>query len=202
MWSIDDKNFLFKDGKQIPIIGTQPAGKVSAGSNVCDLLVFHYTASPSMSSAHNNFLNPTAKVSWHLTIDKDGKVYQLYDFRKITWHAGSSKWMTKKGRSYQGINNYGIGIEMVNAGPLTKVGNEYFDWTKRKVPADQVFVDKNGKPWEAYTKAQIETAKALASVITKKYKCVDIVGHEEISPGRKQDPGPAFWATLKEIRGW
>lgn len=202
MWSVNEKHYLLKDGVPVTLIGKEPTTKISSGSNICDLIVFHYTASPSMQSAHNNFLNPSAKVSWHLTIDKDGKVYQLYDFRKITWHAGTSSWKTKAGKVFSGINKYGIGIEIVNAGPLTKKAGKYYDWTNREIPASNVYVDKKGNLWESYTKEQIATAKAIAATLSKRYKCVDIVGHEEISPGRKQDPGPAFWETLKEIRGW
>lgn len=200
MWSVDKDHYLQKDGKRVELIGDQPSTKISPGSNICDLIVFHYTAGPSLASAHNTFLNPTSKVSWHLTIDTDGTVYQLYPFRAITWHAGQSYWKTKKGKEYQGVNRFGIGIEMINAGPLTKKGKEYIDWTGRKV--ERVFVDKAGKAWEGYTEAQIKAAKEIAPVLNLKYKCTDIVGHEEISPGRKQDPGPAFWDTLKKIRGW
>ena len=177
-----------------------PKEKFSPGKNICDYIIFHYTASTTAKSAHNNYQNPDTNVSWHLTIDRDGNIYQLQDFRKITWHAGKSVWKKQDGTLLEGMNKYSIGIEMVNAGPLTYKHGQYQTWTGQTIPDIDVFFDKNGNPWQKYTPQQLLAAKTIGPILAKKYKCLDILGHEHISPGRKQDPGPAFVNTLAEIR--
>jgi len=192
-------NWLYINNKAVQKIDSTK-DKTSPGSNICDYIIYHYTASTTAKSAHNNYQNPDTNVSWHLTIDRDGNVYQLYDFRKITWHAGKSGWRKPNGTVIDGLNKFSIGIEMVNAGPLTIKIGQYQTWSGQVVPDVDVFFDKNGNPWQRYTPQQIAAAKAIGQTLARQYKCIDILGHEQISPGRKQDPGPAFAATLAEIR--
>ena len=176
------------------------APKVSEGKNTCQYLIYHYTASTTASSAHNSFMNPDTKASWHITIDRDGKVYQLYDFRKIAWHAGKSGWTQPNGAKLEGLNPCSIGIEMVNAGPLNQKNGSYYTWSGQAIPDMHVGFDGNGNPWQAYTQQQITMAANVGLMIARHYQVSDILGHEHISPGRKQDPGPLFASTLQAVK--
>lgn len=173
----------------------------SSGRNVCDFLIMHFTGSyGTYSSSINWALDPASKVSWHLTIGRDGQIAQLADFRTITWHAGKSSWYSKKtGRDYKGMNRWGIGIEIANAGQLLKTANGYVTRLgNHRVDEEEIYFDDNGNAWESFTDAQIDTSFDVAMVLAKKYNMVDILGHSQIAPGRKTDPGPAY--PLRDLR--
>lgn len=92
---------------------------------------------------------------------------------------------------------------MDNAGKLTKVGNKYRAWFQAEIPENEVIqakhkFEQDAAFWHVYTEAQIERALDLATVLVKTYDLKDILGHEDIAPGRKNDPGPAF--PLANIR--
>jgi N-acetylmuramoyl-L-alanine amidase len=153
----------------------------------------HYTAATTAASAINWFLNPIAQASAHLVIAPDGVVTQFAPFNIVTWHAGKSQW---KGLS--GLNQFAIGIELVNAGRLMRSGNK---WTcpvdRCEVPDTDVVmaVHKNETvqaAWHEYTNKQLEVAVLIAAALVKTYDLKDVIGHEDIAPIRKSDPGPAF----------
>lgn len=125
-------------------------------------------------------------------VARDGAVTQLVPFDTVAWHAGKSSY---GGRD--GLNNYSIGIEIDNAGLLTKTEGGYQAWFGKDYPASEVIqaVHRNEKTlryWHAYTAEQIEAVKNLCRLIMEHYPIKLILGHEEISPGRKVDLGPAF----------
>lgn len=156
-----------------------------------DTIIMHYTAGPYQKSL-KTLTNPRVKASAHVIIDRDGSITQLIPFNIIAWHAGKSYY---KGRS--GFNKYSIGIEMVNAGFLTKSGNLYRSWYGETFNPSEVIeaVHRNQtKPkfWHVYTPEQIDTAYELDELLVETYGIKMILGHEEIAPKRKQDPGPAF----------
>jgi len=157
-----------------------------------DTIVIHYTAGPYQSSL-NTLVNPKVKASAHVLIDRDGSITQLIPFNEIAWHAGESSY---GGRS--GYNKYSIGIEIVNSGPLTKSGNVYRSWFGAAYnPSDVVeAIHRNQstpKYWHVYTAEQIETVRTLCAELIEAYPNIkQILGHEEIAPSRKIDPGPAF----------
>ena len=193
-------NWMYVDERKIEEIKSDSRKKYSSGNNICDYIVYHFTVSTTASSAHNTFRRPDTNVSWHITIDRSGNLYQLYDFRKRTWHAGRSSWTKPSGQFISGLNKYAIGIEMINAGPLSYDGSQFKTVYNQVIPESDVFIDENGKAWHSYTEAQIATALAITPVLCKKYKCVDVLDHEMISPGRKIDAGPAFTETLEKMR--
>ena len=156
------------------------------------LLIIHYTAGISRDAAISWFQNPQAKASAHLIIDRDGTVVQMADFNVKTWHAGVSRWGT-----LEGLNRYSIGIELVNAGRLIKAGAEWKTWYEAIIPTDQVVeaIHKNESQsagWHLYTNAQIEKAIEVGLALNQEYQFEDILGHDDIAPIRKSDPGPAF----------
>lgn len=189
---------LFINNKEVNSLDN-PLKKYSEGKNTQDFIIMHFTASTTVESAHNNYLDPKTQVSWHLTIDREGNITQLLPFDKIAWHAGKSYWKTS-GKEYNGLNAFSIGIELVNAGQLTELGGRYVTWSKQVVPNVDIFFDKNGNPWQKFTEKQIQSSKILTIALAKILNVKDILSHEMISAGRKQDTGPAFVQTLNEIR--
>ncbi|HSL06079.1 MAG TPA: N-acetylmuramoyl-L-alanine amidase [Nitrospiraceae bacterium] len=161
-------------------------------------LVFHYTAGKSATSSIDWLTNPESKASAHLVLARDGTITQLAPFDIKTWHAGISHW-----DGLSGLNSYSIGIEMDNAGPLKKVGDKYQAWFGTLYAEDQVVfakhkLDDEAHWWHAYTEVQIQKALELAQLLVRHYDLKDVVGHEDIVPDRKRDPGPAF--PLEHVR--
>lgn len=161
-------------------------------------LVFHYTAGKSAVSSVSWLTNPEAKASAHLVLARDGTITQLAPFNVKTWHAGISHW-----DGFSGLNSHSIGIEMDNAGPLKKVGDRYQAWFGTLYGENQVIyakhrLDEEFRWWHAYTGVQLQRALDLARLLVRHYGLKDVVGHEDIAPDRKRDPGPAF--PLEHIR--
>ncbi len=156
-------------------------------------LIMHYTAATTANSAISWFMSPLAQASAHLVIGRDGDITQMAPFNVICWHAGQSKW-----GNINGLNQYSIGIEMVNAGRLSIVGDKYvskIDKVTIKETDVLLATHKNEtRPdaWHEYTPKQIDACINVAAALVGNYALKDILGHEDVSPGRKSDPGPAF----------
>jgi N-acetylmuramoyl-L-alanine amidase len=164
------------------------------GTLVPRYLVMHYTAGSSAASSIASLCTqkPQGNASAHLVLARDGAITQLAPFNAVTWHAGVSQW-----NGIVGLNSASIGIEIDNAGPMNVVGDKFIAWFGREVPKSDVMMaaHKHGgpvRPWHAYTAVQIERALELAERLVAQYGLVDVIGHEDIARGRKQDPGPAF----------
>lgn len=177
---------------------TQGSTPNQGGNLIPRYLVFHFTAGRNYQSSVDWLSNPQAKASAHLVIGRDGRITQLVPFNKVAWHAGKSHW-----DGLTGLNNYSIGIEIDNAGELTKTGNKYLTWFNAEIPAEDVIEARHKQRttnsfWQTYTPIQIERSLELARLLVQAYGLTDIVGHEDIAPLRKNDPGPAF--PLANIR--
>lgn len=163
-----------------------------SGAITPEYLIMHYTAGRSARSSINWLVNPAAKASAHLVIGTDGSVTQLVAFNRKAWHAGPSHW---GGRS--GFNGFSIGIELDNPGILTRRGGAWFTTWGDRVDEENVVeaVHKNGgelRGWHAYSAEMLEASVEVASVLVQRYGLKDVLGHEDIAPSRKTDPGPAF----------
>lgn len=172
------------------------SGKFKSG--MPDTVIIHYTAAPSAKSAIRTLTNPRVKASAHLLIQRDGKVKQMVPFNVIAWHAGKSSY---KGRT--GFNQYSIGIELDNAGPLKKSGDSFRDVYGVEYAANLAVEGTHrnqtkSKFWHAYSDVQIEKTIDVLELLAETYNVKFILGHEEIAPNRKSDPGPAF--PLDKIR--
>ncbi len=172
----------------IEIVGTGHHG----GPIVPIYLVIHYTAGSSGESSVSHFMQPDAKASAHVVIDRSGKIWQLVPFRISAWHAGISAWAGR-----QSLNGFSIGIELDNAGRLTRFGSSYQAWFGRTYPESQVVHARHKNEavdayWHAYTEAQLLRLLELSRLLVSTYRLIDVVGHDDIAPGRKSDPGPAF----------
>ena len=136
------------------------------------LLVLHYTGMPDAQSAIAWMANPDSKVSAHYVVMEDGNIVRMVDESKRAWHAGQSFW-----RGISDVNSASIGIEIVNPG---------HEWGYRAFP------DK-----------QIDVLVPLIHDIMQRHRITrgNVVGHSDIAPARKQDPGELFpWGKLARLR--
>lgn len=138
-----------------------------AGCSI-DMLVFHYTGMESGQAALARMCDPTAKVSAHYMIEEDGRVFGLVPEGRRAWHAGVSCW-----RGQRDVNARSIGIELVNPG---------HEFGYRDFPS-----------------AQMDALVRLARSILARHPIPpgNVVGHSDVAPARKTDPGERFdWEGL------
>ncbi len=136
------------------------------------MVVLHYTGMQTGAEALVRLCDPEAKVSAHYFIDEDGTVTALVPEEKRAWHAGKSFW-----RGITDVNSASIGIELVNPG---------HEWGYR-----------------AFPKAQMEALLPLLADIVKRHSIapVNVVGHSDVAPARKLDPGELFdWGLLARFK--
>ena len=136
------------------------------------MVVLHYTDMPSAESALTRLCDPAAKVSAHYLITEEGEVVRLVDESMRAWHAGMSYW-----RGKANVNGASIGIELVNPGHTCG--------------------------YRPFPDAQIDALVPLLHRIVGDYDIprANIVGHSDIAPQRKLDPGELFpWERLAEYR--
>jgi N-acetylmuramoyl-L-alanine amidase len=159
-------------------------------------IVIHYTAGGTASGAIATFANAGANVSAHLVIDHDGTITQMVDLDRRAFHAGASRW-----RGVNGLNGHSVGIEIVNWGKLKKSGSGgWVSWANAPVPDSRVILEEHKHfpgqvfGWEAFDHAQFVAAIGACQALVEEYgiKPWDLIGHDDISPFRKVDPGPAF----------
>jgi N-acetylmuramoyl-L-alanine amidase len=156
-------------------------------------LVMHYTADGG-SSALNWFASSanTDRVSAHVVIARDGTITQCVPFNRKANHAGPSSW-----KGVKGLNSHSIGIEMVGFGYLGESGPGKWKGGGKSIPDSEVLVatHKFGKQkggWTKYPQAQLDAALKLGKLLVQEYGLLDVIGHDDIAPTRKVDPGPAF----------
>lgn len=192
MTTMKIKNHLLDDPKVE--IGHSPN---RGGTIKPTLIVLHYTASGGEDGQGDaDYLSrASARASAHVVVGRNGSIDQIVPFNKKAWHAGVS--------SYNGrdnVNDFSIGIEIDNWGWLTN-GKSH---SGQVVPEQFRFSGTRSghSQWEAYREEQLQAVKEVVQSICDNYPITDIVGHEDIAPGRKQDPGPAldkFMEDLKQI---
>lgn len=146
-----------------------------AGTEI-DMVVLHYTGMTSGAAALERLCDPAAKVSAHYLIEEDGTSYRLVADENRAWHAGFSYWA-----GATNINDRSIGIEIVNP------GHEF--------------------GYRAFPDAQMKVVEALLAEILRRHRIAAhrVVGHSDIAPSRKQDPGELFnWRRLaaKDLSIW
>ena len=136
------------------------------------MIVLHYTGMQDAAGALARLCDPEAKVSCHYLVDEDARVHRLVPEDRRAWHAGRSHW-----REIDDVNSASVGIEIVNPG---------HEWGYRPFPAEQIA-------------AVIE----LVADIKDRHGITrgNVVGHSDVAPGRKRDPGELFpWHSLARLR--
>jgi N-acetylmuramoyl-L-alanine amidase len=198
------------------LVAESPAEKIviSKTANAGDLIdpdyvVIHYTATDTASAAVDWFMNTTSnpdRIAAHIVLDTDGTITQLVPFNQKANHAGTSIW-----DGVDGFNAHSIGIEIVNPGFVEKMANGSFRRASGKTyPASEsnriikavhkhkFWMAKENQHWFKFPDAQLQSLYKLCRLLFATYHPVNAVGHDDISPARKPDPGPAFpWDVFK-----
>ena len=144
--------------------------------NEIKFIVFHYTGMKKETDAIKKLTSQGTKVSSHYLIKKNGEILTLVPDLYISWHAGVSFW-----KNFKSLNKHSLGIEISNPGHEFKYNN--------------------------FTQKQINSILKLSKFLIKKYKIKSkcILGHSDISPDRKKDPGekfPWYYLSKKKIGIW
>lgn len=178
---------LLKDGASVPLRKSPNVG----GTCRPRFLVMHFTAG-GYDGAVSWLCNPAAKASAHLVVGEGGEVTQLVGFDRTAWHAGRSEWA-----GVNGLNPVSIGIELANYGELSGAPGRWTGPGGRPVPDARVKIARHANGgretgWHTYPAAQLAAALDIARALHAVYHFEDVVGHDQIAPHRKTDPGPAF----------
>jgi N-acetylmuramoyl-L-alanine amidase len=147
-----------------------PSPNFDARTRPPDMVVLHYTGMATGEAALERLRDPAAKVSAHYMIETDGRVFALVPEARRAWHAGVSYWQGERD-----VNGVSIGVELVNPG-------HDFDYPP-------------------FPKAQIAALVGLLGEVRERWTIPDarILGHSDVAPARKQDPGERFpWQDLAE----
>lgn len=136
-----------------------------------DMILIHYTGMMTAEAAIARLCDPEPEVSAHYVISEAGEVTQLVAEEQRAWHAGLSEW-----EGQTDINSCSIGIELANSGPL--------------------------EDFPPFPEPQMIALVSLTRDIQSRHNIphTRILGHSDVAPGRKADPGPKFdWARLRQI---
>ena len=155
---------------KLKIIKSPNYTKKSRNLKKIKFIIIHYTGMQSKRVSISKLLSLSSKVSCHYLIDRKGEIIQMVNDNKIAWHAGKSKW-----KNIKELNKDSIGIELVNKGH--RLGYQGFHFR------------------------QIKSLTHLCLILKKKYKIktANILGHSDIAPLRKIDPGEKFpWFQLSK----
>jgi len=145
-----------------------PSPNFDARTAPPDMIVLHYTGMQSGEAALTRLRDPRAKVSAHYLVEEDGRIFELVPEARRAWHAGVASWSGESD-----INGCSVGIEMVNPG--------------------------HAFGYRDFPPAQIAAVIALVGDIRTRWTIPDarMLGHSDVAPARKQDPGERFpWKTL------
>jgi N-acetylmuramoyl-L-alanine amidase len=149
-----------------------PSPNFDERSQPVSIIVLHYTGMEDARSAIDRLRDPEAKVSCHYLVDEDGTILRMVPEDKRAWHAGRSYW-----RGNSDVNGASIGIELVNP------GHEF--------------------GYRPFPEEQIDALVPLVADIKERHGITrgNVVGHSDVAPQRKQDPGELFpWSRLAKLR--
>ena len=145
-----------------------PSPNFDARTAPPDMIVLHYTGMQTGAAALDRLRDTEARVSSHYLVEEDGRIFRLVPEERRAWHAGVSSW-----RGRRAVNAHSVGIEIVNP------GHEF--------------------GYRPFPEAQVAAVIDLVADIRDRWTVadVDIVGHSDVAPARKDDPGELFpWQRL------
>lgn len=154
----------------IDVIASPSPNFDSRGGHAIDMLILHYTGMLTAQEALTRLRDTQSKVSSHYLIEEDGQIHLLVDEPQRAWHAGASYW-----RGHTNINQRSVGIELVNP------GHEF--------------------GYRMFPEKQMESLLHLSREIVARHAIPahNVVGHSDVAPSRKEDPGELFgWRWLAE----
>ncbi|MEM7767348.1 MAG: N-acetylmuramoyl-L-alanine amidase [Pseudomonadota bacterium] len=152
-----------------------PSPNFNARKAPVDVLVLHYTGMETGAAAIARLKDPAAEVSAHYVVREDGVVVQMVAEAERAWHAGVSRW-----QGDGDLNSRSVGVEIVNGGH------------------DVPLADGTLPPYPA---VQVAAVVSLSSAVLARHRICPtrVVGHSDIAPGRKRDPGEHFpWRALAQ----
>lgn len=150
---------------------SRPSPNFDTRSLPISMVVLHYTGMESAAAAIDQLANPAAKVSAHWVVTEDGTIVAMVDEADRAWHAGRAWW-----RGITDVNSASVGIEIVNP------GHEF-----------------GYRPFSAAQMASVERLVA-AAVQRHSVDPSNVVGHSDVAPARKMDPGELFdWPRLAAL---
>jgi N-acetylmuramoyl-L-alanine amidase len=136
------------------------------------MVVVHYTGMPDAESAIARLADAEAKVSAHYVVCEDGQILRMVNEEQRAWHAGRSYW-----RGISDVNSASVGIEIINP------GHEF--------------------GYRPFPEEQMDAVVRLVADVVDRYAIApsNVVGHSDVAPARKQDPGELFdWARLAKLK--
>ncbi len=157
---------------RLKIVNSPNFDKKTRSKKLIKYVIIHYTGMQSEIESIMRLKDKSSKVSCHYLINRKGLITKMVPDTKIAWHAGKSKW-----KKINNLNKYSLGIELVNKGH--KFG------------------------YEKYSELQIKSLIKLCTYLKKKYnfKNESFLGHSDIAPFRKLDPGEKFpWKRLSKLK--
>jgi N-acetylmuramoyl-L-alanine amidase len=160
---------VVSDRPALPIIDL-PSPNHDERSGPVDMLILHYTGMKTAQAALDRLRDPAAAVSSHYVVDEDGTVFRLVAEDRRAWHAGVSYW-----QGHSALNGRSIGVEIVNPG---------HEWGYRDFPVLQLAAVCD---------------LCLGLLARHAIPARNVVGHSDVAPDRKDDPGERFgWRALAE----
>ena len=181
MYQVDER------GDWLDGVERRPAADLGGRLWRPEVLLIHYTAGAGREGDLAALTrSDDVYVSAHFHVGRSGRLTQLAPLTRVAWHAGVSEW---GGR--ENLNGWSIGVEFENWGPVRLVDGIYRSWTGAEVDAGRVTAAGGGF-WESYGRGQLWTGLLLMQALARRFDLKWVLGHSDVSPGRKVDPGPAF----------
>lgn len=166
-----------------------PNRRARKGDERLEFVVVHGTWMAGDEGALMRLCDPAAEVSCHYYVTREGEVIQLVPEQDVAWHAGKSHAVNSLGWNVEGLNGWSLGIEVANSGPFGDT-----------VPTPAMEANPDWRLAEPYAEIQYERLAVLLADILRRHPAITrerVLGHDEVSPGRKSDPGPHFdWVKL------
>ena len=173
-----------------------------------EAIIYHYTASLGTSGTLSWLTDPTAKASAHFLVSRDGSYYQMASLAERTWHAGGS---TSTLFDKPNVNGRTIGIEIMNVGPLVEIDGKVYSTIDMAREFKGSIAHYTGDKykyslWEAYSPTQMDVVCEITRKLLTEFPIVGtepeirMIGHEDVDPSRKLDPGGVFnWNQIRDL---